>query len=192
MRLILRGVAMAGILAAAGSTGMGVSPVRACDHAPARGFDPVPPWGSGGGAYPPLGLAGLPDYEHCPVCRPRSFVPPPCPPPPCRDEPYAVGGYRYVSYREYRQPVFPATYPAPPLFEPATPVVTSFETPYYPSPPTKQAPGVYASPQYPVPSSGPATPYGPPRAQAPYPSQVPPGGYDQAPPLPSPDGVPQP
>lgn len=192
MRSTLRGLAMAGILAAAGMSGIGMSPAWACDHGPARGFGTPPQWGYSGGAYPPIGMGGLPDYEHCPICQPRRFVPPPCPPPPCRDESYAVGGYRYVSYREYRRPDFPAVYPALPILEPAAPVVTSFETRYYPSPPTKQAPGVYASPQYPSPSSGPATPYGSPRAQAPYPSQVPPGGYDQAPPLPSPNGVPQP
>jgi hypothetical protein len=191
MRLTLRKMAMAGVLATASASGVGVTTARACDHAPARGFGPVPQWGSGGVLSTTIGVGSLPDYDHCPVCQPRSFVPPPCPPPPCPDEFSAVVETRYVSYREYPRPDFPVSYPGPPALDSAPRAVNTYEAPYYPATPPKQAPGVYGSSQYPVPSSGQSAYYGSPRAQAPYRSQAPPAGYDQAPPLPTPSGFPQ-
>ena len=178
MRLNLRRVAMTGVLAVAGTSGIGVSAARACDHGPAPGFGPGPQWGYGGVATTTVRFGVLPDYDHCPVCQRRGFVPPPpCPPPPCGDEFYEAGGYRSVSYREYRQAEFPATYPAPPAPYAAPQATTTYEAPYYPAAPQalprKQAPGVYGTPQYSDPASGPSASYAVPQSQSPYPSQAP-------------------
>jgi len=195
MRSTFRGAVMAGVLAAAGTSAVGVSAARACDHGPPPGFGPGPPWGYGGVAPAAVRFGGLPDYDHCPVCRPRVFAPPPCPPPPCGDGYDEAGVYGRVIYREYRRADFPAAYPAPPAPY-ATPQATAtYGAPYYPSaplaPPAKQAPGVYGTPQYPDPAAGSPGSFGVPQAQASYPTQEPAADYGRVPPSPTPYAVPR-
>ncbi len=194
MRANLRRVAMTGVLAVAGTSGIGVSAAKACDHGPADGFGPGPRWSYGGVANTPVRFGSLPDYDDCPVCQRRSFIPPACPPPPYCDEFSAVGTYRRVIYREYRRTEFPVAYPAPPAPYATSRAFPSYDAPYSPAPlpfPSKQAPGVYGTSQYPDPTSGPSAPYDVPQPQAPYPSQAPAADYGQVPPLPSPSVTPQ-
>jgi len=190
----LRRVVMAGALAAAGVSGLGVSAARACDHGPALGFGPPPGWGYGGPVAPAMGFGGLPDYDHCPVCQQRFFVPPPCPPPPCVDEYPGFGVARRLSYQESLRVDFPLPYPAPLARYVAPQVTAPYEAPEYttssPTLPTKQAPGVYGTPQYSDPAPVAPAPYAVPQARGPYSLQAPPANYDQAPPLPTPSGGP--
>lgn len=180
---------MAGVLAAAGTSGIGVSAARACDHGPALGYGPGPRWGYGGVATTTVRFGVLPDYDDCSVCRRIRYVPPACPPPPCEEEFDTVGEYRRVSRRDYRRTALTVTYPAPPALYATPRRVPSYEESYYPEtsvPPTKQPPAVYATPQYPDPTSGPSASYAVPRAPALDPSEAPPAGYDQVPPPPTP------
>ena len=194
MRFNLRGVAMTGVLALAGSSGIGVSAARACDHGPAPEYGPGPRWGYGSPATATVRFGGQPYDDDCSVCRRLCFVPPACPPPPCDDEGYMVGSWTRVVYRDYRRMPRPVRYPAPRQLFPTPQSVTSYEEPYdlaTPTFPTKQTPAVYGTPQYPDPSSGPSSAYADPQAQPPYPSEGPPADDGQVPPIPSPVVPPQ-
>jgi len=186
-------------MAAAGTSGIFMSASRACDHGPAPGFVRgqgfESQWGYGGVVAPTDRFGVLPDYDRCPVCQPRLVVPPPCPPPPCGEEYAAVGVYQRTTYREYRRTEFATGYPLPTAPYPSPQAAPAYAAPYPPfSPPglsSKQAPGVYGSPQFPEPASVSPPPYAAPQARGLYGPQSPPAGYGQVPPHPTPYSGPQ-
>ncbi len=199
MRGNLRGMAISGVLAVAGTLGLGLSAARACDHGPALRFGPATAsasaseWGYGE-VRTTVRFGGLPDYDHCPVCQPRLFVPPPCPPPPCGDEFAAAREYRRVDYREYRGRDLPVAYPVAPVPYPSPQATTIYEAPNTlatPALPTKQAPSLYGTPRYSDPGSVSPPPYATPQARGPYSPPAPSANDEQPPPLPSPYGAPQ-